>query len=175
MSAIVAVAMFKGYNSKNKKLFSYPNISSALRPVVNDPVVPLPQPTETLEDASTNSSDSGRYDKEFQWDTESQSPQLYTYSKLNDEIRDLGLPKGKTEFLSSCVQENNLLAPGISMYCDRSREHKFTRYFLQDGYLVFCCNIPRLMQKFGVKYKLCSIQSVLKIHSDTFVTINLCL
>jgi hypothetical protein len=48
-----------GYNSKNKKVILYPNFPSALRPVVHGPEVPVPQPIEILEDASTNSYDSG--------------------------------------------------------------------------------------------------------------------
>jgi hypothetical protein len=44
----------KGYNSKNKTVILYPNLPSALRPVVHGPEVPVPQPTEILEDASTN-------------------------------------------------------------------------------------------------------------------------
>jgi hypothetical protein len=83
----------KGYNCKNKKVLLYPNLPSALRPVVHGPEVPVPQPTEILEDASTDSSDSGGDDEEFQCHTESQSPQLFTQSELNDVIRDLGLPQ----------------------------------------------------------------------------------
>jgi hypothetical protein len=74
----------------------YPNLPSALRPFVHGPKVPVPQPTEILEDASTNSSDSGEEDEEFQCHTESQSPQLFTQSELDDVIRDLGLPKEKS-------------------------------------------------------------------------------
>jgi hypothetical protein len=39
------------------------------------------------------------------------------------------------------------------MYWFRRREQEFTSYFSQDGYLVYYCNIPGLMQKFGVEYK----------------------
>jgi hypothetical protein len=84
----------KGYNSKNKVIM-YPNLPSALRPVVHGPEVPVAQPTEILEGASTNSSDSGGDDKEFLCRTASQSPCLFTQSELNDVIRDLGFPKEK--------------------------------------------------------------------------------
>jgi hypothetical protein len=143
----------KGYNSKNKKVILYPNLPSALRPVVHGPEVPVPQPTEILEDASTNSSDSGGDDEEFQCHTESRSSQLFTQSELNDVIRDLGLLKEKAELLGSRLKEKNLLAAGTSMCWYRSREQEFTSYFSQDGDLVYCCNIPGLMQKFGVVYK----------------------
>jgi hypothetical protein len=79
----------KDYNSKNKKVILHPKLPSALRPVVHGPEIPVPQPTEILDDASTNSSDSGGDDEEFQCHTESQNPQLFTQSELNDVIRDL--------------------------------------------------------------------------------------
>jgi hypothetical protein len=52
------------------------------------------------------------------------------------------------------LKEKNMLAAGTSMYWYRNREQEFTRYFSQDGNLVCCCNIPGLMQKFGVEYKM---------------------
>jgi uncharacterized protein YpmS len=63
--------------------------------------VPVPQPTEILGDASTNISDSGGDDEEFQCHTESQSLQMFTQSELNDVIRDLGLSKERAELLGS--------------------------------------------------------------------------
>jgi hypothetical protein len=72
------------------------------------------------------------------------SPRLFTQSELNDVIRDLGLPKEKAELFGSRMKEKKLLATGTSMYWYRSREQEFTSYFLQDGDLVYCCNIPGL-------------------------------
>jgi hypothetical protein len=106
----------KGYNSKNKKVILYPNLRSALRPVVHGPELPVPQPTEILEDASTYSSDSGGDDEEFQCHTESQNPRLFTQSELNDVIRELGLSKEKAELLGSRLKEKNLSAAGTSIY-----------------------------------------------------------
>jgi hypothetical protein len=151
MIAIFAVTMLKVTTLKIRKLSC--TRTSALRPVVHGPEVPVPQPTEILEDASTDNSDSGGDDEEFQCHTESQSPQLFTQSELNDVIRDLGLPKGKPELLGSRLKEKYVLAAGTSMYWYRSREQKFTSYFSQDCDLVYCCNIPGLRQKFGVEYK----------------------
>jgi hypothetical protein len=39
------------------------------------------------------------------------------------------------------------------MYWYRSREQEFTSYISQDGGLVYCCNIPVLVQKFGLECK----------------------
>jgi hypothetical protein len=51
----------------------YLNLPSTIHPVVHGPEVPVPQPTE-LEDALTNSCDSGGDDEEFQCHTKCQSP-----------------------------------------------------------------------------------------------------
>jgi hypothetical protein len=91
----------------------YPNLPSALRPAVYGPEVPVPQPTEILENASTNSSDSGGDEKELQCDTESHSSQLFTHSELNDVIR---LPKEKADLSGSRLKERILLALGTFMY-----------------------------------------------------------
>jgi hypothetical protein len=93
-----------GYNSKNKEVILYPNLPLVLRPVVHGPEVPVSQPTEILEVASTNSSD-----EEFQCHTE-----FFTQSELNDVIRNLGLPKVKAELLGSRLKQKNLLAAGTS-------------------------------------------------------------
>jgi hypothetical protein len=68
-------------------------------------------------------------------------------------IRDLGLPKEKAELLGSRLKEKNMLSAGTSTYWYRNNEQEFTSYFSQDGDLVYCCDIPGLMQKFGVEYK----------------------
>jgi hypothetical protein len=135
MISIFCCCDVKGYKSKNKKVILYSNLPSALCPVVHGPEVPVPQPTETLQDASTNSSDSGGDDEEFQCHTESQNPQLFTQSELNDVVRDLGLPNEKAELLGSRLKEKNLLAAGTSVYWYRSREQEFTSYFSQTSSL----------------------------------------
>jgi hypothetical protein len=63
------------------------------------------------------------------------------------------LLKDKAELLGSRLK-NDLLAAGTSLYWYRNGEQEFTSYFSQDCDLVYCCNIPGLMQKFGVEYKM---------------------
>jgi hypothetical protein len=83
----------KDYKCKNKKVILYLNLPSALCPVAHGPAVPVPQPTEILEHASTNSSASVGDNEEFQCHTENQSPELFAQSELNDVLRDIGLAK----------------------------------------------------------------------------------
>jgi hypothetical protein len=96
MIVIFAVVMLRVTTPKIIKLF-FTRTFLQLYVVAHGPEVPVPQPTEILEDASTNSSDSDGDDEEFQCHTESLSPRLFTQSELNHVIRDLGLPKQKAE------------------------------------------------------------------------------
>jgi hypothetical protein len=65
----------------------------------------------------------------------------------------LGLPKEKAELLGPRLKEKNLLAAVTCIYWYRRCEQEFTCYFAQDGDLMYCCNIPGLIQKFVVEYK----------------------
>jgi hypothetical protein len=137
----------KSYKSKNKEVTSilYPNLSSGFSwPRSSLPVL---QPTEILEDASTNSYNSGGDDEKFQCNTE-----IFTQSELKDVTRELGLSKEKAKFLGSRLKQKSLLSNGISMYWYKSREQEFTNYISQDGDWMYCCNIPGLKQKFGYNY-----------------------
>jgi hypothetical protein len=57
------------------------------------------------------------------------------------------MPNEKAELLGFRLRENNMLA---TVYLYRTREQDFKSYFPQDGDLMYYCNIPGLMQKFGV-------------------------
>jgi hypothetical protein len=70
----------KGVTMKKKWTVSYPNVPSAIRPVSPGEGLPIP------------SLDSSR-------------PHNITETELNDLIRDLELPKNKTEFLASRLQQ----------------------------------------------------------------------
>ncbi|GBM51842.1 hypothetical protein AVEN_8705-1 [Araneus ventricosus] len=85
-----------GLNAKNRKGILYPNIPSAMRPV---PGIHIPKPTEKLKDTSSDSEeeDDGS-DDDFNA-AESNDPQLFPQSELNDLVRDLGLSKNSAELL----------------------------------------------------------------------------
>ncbi|GBL76983.1 hypothetical protein AVEN_12646-1 [Araneus ventricosus] len=139
-----------GYNFKNKKNISYPNLQSSLRPVPYDlgiPVIP-----KNIEDISPDS-DSESVDDNFQCDADNDAPQLFTEMELNDFVRDLGLSKESAEILGSRLKEKKMLAAGTCTALYRDREQVFTSYFSQDGNLVYYSDIVELMLKFGVKYK----------------------
>lgn len=65
----------------------------------------------------------------------------------------MGLLKEYAELLGSRLRQKNLLAPGTSFSWFRHRERDFLPYFLEEGDLVYCSDIPRLMSRFNVKYE----------------------
>lgn len=148
-----------GHNSKNKKVISYPNLLSAIRPVEHSEVLPVPEPPDDLNSIETElSSDvqSGldeQDDEDFQCSMENVEPKLFNQIELNDLVRDLGLTKEKAELLGSRLKEKNLLTVGTNIYVYRKREQQFSQFFEQEGDLVYCSDILALIDEFGIEYK----------------------
>lgn len=146
-----------GHNSKNKKVISYPNLPSAIRPVGHSVDLPVPEPPDDLNSievfSDVQSESNEQDDEEFHCTTENVEPKVFTQIELNDLVRDLGLTKEKAELLGSRLKEKNLLAIGTSIHVYRKREQQFSKYFKQEGDLVYCSDISGLMNEFGIKYK----------------------
>ncbi|KAK4880018.1 hypothetical protein RN001_008164 [Aquatica leii] len=109
-----------GFSNKSKHTIKYPNIPSALRPVPHNDTLPLPEPPKTyslepeidLKDSEPQpgaSNDTFNDDEEYSADLVSRQPHLLTQSELNDLVRDLQLPKTKSQLLGSRLQQWNLL------------------------------------------------------------------
>ena len=113
-------------------------------------------PPETLDDQSDDSdlnADEQNEDLEFQCKEDDKSPQLFTQSVLNDLVTDLTLPKESIVLLVSKLKEKILLAARKSVYLYRNREKEFSPHFSQEGNLVYCSDITKLIIKFGIKCK----------------------
>lgn len=67
-------------------------------------------------------------------------------------VRDLGLPKDKSELLGSRLKERNLLAPGTTFCWYRDREKSLVGFFSEGGNYVFCNDVSGFMQKLGLLY-----------------------
>ena len=74
-------------------------------------------------------------------------PRLLTQDHLSDLIRNLGLDKDRAELLASRLQENGLLEPKTNLSAYRNRKNDFLQYFVQKESLVYCHDIPGLMNK----------------------------
>lgn len=128
-----------GFNSKNKKLIKYPNLTTTRRPIIytgaDEQDEPEPedqmeyQPAESFPDSRTppESVSSG---EEFLG-----HGSQFTQPELDNLVRDLYLSKEAAEILSSRLKDKGLLSPGTSfMYRFRGKE--FTQFFKNDGQLV---------------------------------------
>jgi len=110
------------HNSGTKHTIVYPNIPSALRPVVHDGSLPVPKPPQqwTLhEEELTNtypehepepscSSVHPDFPERF-------VPHLISQSELNDLVRQLSLSKIQAEHLAPRLQGGNLLEQVVSV------------------------------------------------------------
>lgn len=122
-------------------------------------------------------------------------PILLTEARLNAIARKLGLSKHKAEMLASEMQNDNLLAEGVTLRSFRYRNDRFKQFFLADAEnkFVHCKDINGLMAAMNIgEYKadewrlfIDSSQSSLKgmrtrcnggndFHSIPFLFLQLC-
>jgi hypothetical protein len=94
-----------GYDKKNKKGITYPNLLSAIRPVPHGPDLPVPSPPDNVK---------------------------FTQSEFNDLIRELQLTKEKSELLGSRLREKNMLAYRVKFSWYRNCEKGFRKYYAQE-------------------------------------------
>lgn len=146
----------KGFNTKNKKNISYPNLDSAIRPVPHSSEIAVPQPPSSLDDIYLSESEDedtlppqGESSSDFSVD---EGPQLFSQKELNDLVRDLGLSKESAELLGSRLKNKNLLSSGTSFSWYRHREKEFTQFFYKEGNLVYCNDVQGLMNSFEIEY-----------------------
>ena len=112
-----------GFNMKNKHNIQYPNLPSAIRPILHQPDVPVPTPPPVLIDVedSTTSSDLSSSECQSEYECfEGERPRLFSQEELNDLVRDLDLPK-VSAVLSSVARGGGARAPPIGLWSMRNR------------------------------------------------------
>ena len=114
-----------GYNKNKKKTWKYPNLESAIRPVMHSEELPVPI-FSTEPDTSTTSDDSC---SDFEEPSVLHGPQQFNQYELNDLVRDLCLSKDQSEILVSRLQEKHLLHQSAKVTFYRTRENKLLRFF----------------------------------------------
>ena len=73
-------------------------------------------------------------------------PHRITQAELNDLIRDLDLPKNKSELLGSRLNEWNLLEEGVTTTVYPHRHEEIAQYFTMDGDLCYCNDVTSLLE-----------------------------
>jgi hypothetical protein len=152
MIAIFVCVIYLITTKKTKEGIQYPSLSSAVKPVPHGPDIPIPtQPLSQAEISSPSYAEDE--DIHFSSDRESKNVQPLDQSELNDLVRDLGFTKEKSELLGSTLKQKNLLAPGTTFYWYRNHEEEIKKFFIREGELVYCCNIPGLIHRLGGAYE----------------------
>ena len=73
-------------------------------------------------------------------------------NELNDLVRDLKLPKTKSELLGSRLRQWNLLADGVRISKYRDRQQQLESLSFVDGNLVVCPKVHELMAVLKITY-----------------------
>ncbi|KAF2358194.1 hypothetical protein FHG87_011047 [Trinorchestia longiramus] len=130
-----------------------------MRPVPHCEELPIPKPPEhvTLDEESSASDESEEEKETHIGDTTfeqscSSEPHLLTQEDPNDLVRDLKLSKNQSELLGSRLKGWNLLQKNAMICTYRNRHWQFEKYFSEENGLVFCNDIPLLMETFGIVY-----------------------
>jgi len=136
-------------------------IPSSIRPVPHTEDLPVPvplqqyildsdeEPTEKQEKTPQHPTSTNA---DFTADILSNEFNRITQEELNDLIRDLDLPKCKTELLGSRLQQWKLLKENarISVYCKRYED--LGQFLKMESSLVACTDIDGLMQTPNINY-----------------------
>lgn len=142
-----------GITSKSKHTLKYPNIPSAIRPVLHSDDLPIPNHPVSIDinenpssEEDQNEDHSDRHDPSFEVSNE---PHLLTQGDLNDLVRDLHLSKNQAELLGSRLKGWNLLDRGTKVCYFRNRQEDFKNFFSQEGDFVYCNDILSVMDTLG--------------------------
>ena len=165
------ITKIKGITSKSKHTVHYPNIPSAMRPILHNQNLPVPQPPEKIvfsdeEDDSNiqpglTSTDSEKDEMEcdptFQINEglppSAREPHLLTQGDLNDLVRDLDLSKKQAELLGSRLKSWNLLHRDTRVCFFRNRQKEFEDFFSLDGDIAFCNDIGSVLKVLDIEHK----------------------
>ena len=147
------LTQIQGYSQKTKKNIAYPNLPSAIRPVLHSSELPIPKPPSDLAVISDESAEcSTDLSTDFDPCVSERRPHFITQEDLNDLVRDLNLSKDKSELLASRLLQWNLLTLGTKVTFYRQRSKDLSNLFSGDYELCYCNNIPGLFESIGINY-----------------------
>ena len=178
-----------GLNMKNKHNIQYPNLPSAIRPVLHGPDVPIPTPPpvrKMLGDPSTDvsSSESQSEEKSEYECSEDERIKRFRQEDLNDLMRDLDLPKVSAVLLGSRLKSRNMLESKVTFSWYKHREKEYLPFFTKEADLVYCVDVKGFIEKLGTTYNSCdwrlfidsskrSLNAVLLHNGNLFASIPL--
>ena len=144
-----------GFTAKSKHAINYPNLPSAIRPVLHDDTVqvPISPAIDTLDsDSEDLNNEEPCLDNSEHLFQSTSEPHFLTQADLNDLARDLNLSKLQSELLGSRLQGWNLLEKDTKITKFRKRQNNLASYFSKSEYLVYCNDVSGLMAELGQQH-----------------------
>ncbi|GBL95037.1 hypothetical protein AVEN_187540-1 [Araneus ventricosus] len=153
-----------GITSHSRHTVVYPNLPSAIRPVIDSSGLSIPKPTETLSLDDNDDIVPARDSVVVKEAEDDQAPMyadvqtspmshLISQSDLNDLVRALILSKNQSELLASRFKEWNLLEKETKVCSFRKRQQDFQDFFSRDGDVIFCNDVDSLFKALGLQHK----------------------
>jgi len=139
----------------------YPNIPSALRPVLDGEGISVPEPPKefSIDSDAEDEGESPSGSPEPPASTEphvshgrlsAPQPHILTQDELNDLVRHLELSKSKAELLGSRLKQWKLLEKNVRI--SSSQSSAVGAFFRTEDDLVFCYDVDGLMNALGIKH-----------------------
>ena len=146
----------KGINDKSKYNVTYPNLPSAIRPIPHCDDLPVPIApqhfTYDSDEELTTEFDHDGEDPTYVASDTFNRPHFITQGDLNDLVRDLNLSKKQSELLASRLKGWNLLHEKTKVCYYRSRQEEFEEFYATENSLVYCKDVPSVMNALGHKH-----------------------
>ena len=141
----------------------YPNISSALLPVLYGEGISVPEPpkyfTIDSDDEDEGESTSGSPEPPAATEphvshgrSSAPQPHILTQDELDDLVRDLELSKSKAELLGSRYKQWHLLKKSFRISLFRSRHQHLVPFFRKEYDLVFWYDVHGLRNALRIKH-----------------------
>ena len=140
-----------GFNSENSDEIKYADFRRVTKPVIYGPHDKFPI-SPLMKEKEESNEVAYIFNEGEETDDEVSNPILFIQAALNDLVRDLNLPKDKSQLIGSRLKDRNLLAPETTFSWYRHRETKLVEFFSEGKDYVYCSNIYGLIEKSGLTY-----------------------
>jgi hypothetical protein len=142
-----------GYNKKNAKTIVYPNLPSAIRPIPYQEGEDGPVPSGQLLLLESEDEDSNTSEGDSSFVVMGDPASKINQGQLDHLVKKLKLSKKQAVLTGSMLKEYGVLDSNTKFSFYTERDLQFKEFFKQSDEhgFVYCCNIPGLFSKLGIR------------------------